>query len=72
MDTNKKLYKIKREGKLSGVCAGFAEYLGADVVLIRILWVLVSLAFGTGIVAYIICAVIMPDKSDLFKDPNNF
>jgi len=72
MDAGKKLYKIKNEGKISGVCAGVAEYLGADVTLIRVLWALVGLAFGTGIVAYIICAVVMPDKSDIFNNPNNF
>lgn len=73
MDSGKKLYTIKREGKLSGVCAGIAEYFNADVTLVRILWSLITLAsLGTGIVAYIICAVIMPDKSDLFNDPNNF
>lgn len=72
MDVGKKLYKIKNEGKISGVCAGVAEYLGADVTLIRLLWALVGLAFGTGIVAYIICAVVMPDKSDIFNNPNNF
>lgn len=72
MDVGRKLYKIKSEGKIEGVCAGVAEYLGADVTLIRILWALVCLAGGTGIVAYIICAVVMPDKSDLFNNPNNF
>ena len=72
MDLGKKLYKIKNEGKISGVCAGVAEYVGADVTLIRVLWALVGLAFGTGIVAYIICAVVMPDKSDIFNNPNNF
>lgn len=72
MATGKKLYKIKNEGKILGVCAGVAEYLGADVTLIRILWVLAVCALGTGIALYIIAALIMPDKSDIFNDPNNF
>ena len=73
MDAGKKLYKIKNQGKISGVCAGFAEYFKADVTLVRILWALISvISFGTGVVAYIACALIMPDKSDIFNDPNNF
>ena len=48
--------------------AGIAEYLGADVTLIRILQFISVLFYGTGILLYIACALIMPDKSDLFND----
>ena len=70
MSSNKKLYKIKSKGKLCGVCAGLAEYFDADVTLIRLLWILITVvtAIGTGIVAYIACAIIMPEKSDLLDD----
>ena len=74
MDVSKKLYKNKRFGKIFGVCAGFAEYLNADVTLIRVLWILLTLAtFSLGFWAYIACALIMPDKSeviDYFQNRN--
>ena len=72
MDASKKLYKNKSEGKIAGVCAGFAEYFGADVTLVRIAWALVVLAAGTGIFLYIVCALIMTEKSDLYTNKNNY
>jgi phage shock protein C len=48
------------EGKmLAGVCAGFARSLGIDVTLIRIIWAILMLS-GIGIVAYIVCWIVMP------------
>ena len=57
---NKKLYKSTKDKKLAGVCGGIAEYFGVDSVWIRLAWVLVSLCLGTGILAYIVCALIIP------------
>ncbi len=47
---------------LAGVCAGLAEYLGIDVTLVRLGFILVSLMGGAGVLGYIIAAIIMPDK----------
>ncbi|MBZ2174627.1 PspC domain-containing protein [Schnuerera sp. xch1] len=60
----KKLYKSSRDKKLAGVCGGIAGYLNIDSTVIRLIWVIISLAYGTGIIAYIICALIMPDKPE--------
>ena len=60
---NKKLYRSLSDKKLAGVCGGIAEYFGLDSTLIRVGWALVSL-FGPGILAYIICALIIPEKPD--------
>lgn len=68
----KRLYKNKACGKICGVCAGIAEYLNVDVTIIRLIWVILVFILGTGILAYFVCALIMPDKSDLFNKPNNF
>lgn len=63
---NKKLYKIKSKGKFAGVCAGIAEYLNADVTLIRILtFLIICFSFSTALIVYIGCALIMPDKTDV-------
>lgn len=60
----KKLYKIEEGKKIFGVCGGIAEYFNIDPTLVRLLWAVFSLAYGTGILAYIICACVMPNKSD--------
>jgi Putative stress-responsive transcriptional regulator len=58
----KRLYKSSEDKKLCGVCAGIAEYFDLDPTLVRIAWVILSLWFFTGIIIYIICAFVMPDK----------
>lgn len=61
----KKLYKSRNDKKISGVCAGIAEYFGIDPTLIRLLWAVVTLfTVGTGVLAYIICAIIIPEMPD--------
>ena len=61
----KKLYKSANDKKLYGVCAGLAKYFSIDATLVRLIWSLVTLCtVGTGILAYIICALIIPEKPD--------
>ncbi len=60
----KKLYCDKKNAKLSGVCAGIAKYFDIDPTIIRIIWVAVTLLGGSGLIAYIICALIMPDEPE--------
>ena len=61
---DKKLYKSKKDKKLAGVCGGIAEYFNIDPTLIRVGWILLSCFGGSGLVAYIICAIIMPETPD--------
>jgi len=56
----KKLRK-SNERKICGVCGGIAEYLNIDPTVIRLIWVLLVLCCGVGLLAYIIAAIIMPD-----------
>jgi phage shock protein C len=58
----KRLYKIENGKMLSGVCGGIAEYFNIDPSLIRIGWAIFACT-GAGILAYIIAAIILPDKS---------
>ena len=58
----KKLYKSSTDKKLAGVCGGIAEYFNIDSTLVRLGWVLFSLLGGSGLLAYIIAAIIMPDQ----------
>ena len=61
----KRLYKIEEGKKLCGVCGGIAEYFDVDPTLIRLLWLILVLCVGTGILAYIVAALIMPNKSEV-------
>jgi phage shock protein PspC (stress-responsive transcriptional regulator) len=63
MDSPKKLYRSNKKW-LAGVCAGVAEYLNLDPTIIRVLWVILSLIYGIGILAYIIAWIMIP------KNPN--
>lgn len=60
----KKLYRIENGKKLCGVCGGIAEYLEIDATIVRIAWVFVSLMACIGIIAYIVCAFLMPVKPE--------
>ena len=59
----KKLYRSKSNRMIAGVCAGVAEYLNIDPTVIRVIWALIALG-GAGILAYIVCALIIPEKTD--------
>ena len=56
----KKLYKINEGKVLDGVCGGIAKYFGLDATLIRVAWVIFCALGGSGILAYIICALVIP------------
>ena len=58
----KKLYKIQEGKIIDGVCGGIAEYLNLDPTVIRVIWAILSVWGGIGILAYILCALIMPRK----------
>ena len=59
---DKKLHKSATERKICGVCGGIAEYFNLDPTVVRLLWVVVSCIGGSGLLAYIIAAVIMPEE----------
>ena len=58
----KKLYLDTANKKIAGVCGGIAEYLGVDPTIIRLAWALLACGWGTGIMAYIICAFVLPEE----------
>ena len=59
----KKLYKTDEGKKLCGVCAGIAEYFNIDPTIVRLILVVFCLA--SGILFYIIAALVMPNKTDI-------
>ncbi len=60
--TPKKFYRSKSDRKIAGVCGGVAKYLNMDPTLVRILWIVGTLAFGIGLVAYIIFWIAAPEQ----------
>lgn len=59
----KKLYRSKSRRMISGVCGGLEDYLGIDVTIIRLVWVIFSVMSGffPGLITYIIATVIIPE-----------
>lgn len=60
----KKLYRSEKNKMLCGVCGGLAEYLNIDPTIVRLLFVLFGCT-GTGLVAYVVAAIIMPAESNV-------
>lgn len=58
----KKLKRSKTNRMVCGVCGGLGEYLNIDPTIIRIIWLLCSLAgLGTGAIIYLIAAIVVPE-----------
>ncbi len=68
---SKKLYKSTTDRKLCGVCAGVANYLNIDPTVVRLLWALITFLGGAGVIAYIVCALVIPDEpyNNNYQDP---
>lgn len=60
----KKLYRSQKDKKIGGVCGGLGEYLNIDSTLVRLLWVLFSCAGGCGLLAYLVCLLVIPMAPD--------
>jgi len=63
LENPKKLYRSKNKW-LAGVCGGIAEYFNLDPIIIRVIWLVLALAYGAGVLAYIIAWLLIP------KNPN--
>lgn len=61
----KKLYRSMTDKKLCGICGGLGDYFEIDSTVVRLLWVLFTLCGGAGLLAYIICALIVPGQNQL-------
>ena len=56
-----RLHKSVKDRKIAGVCGGIAEYLNADPTIIRLVFALLVFGWGSGVLAYIICALVLPE-----------
>jgi len=67
MSEAKRLYRSRTDRKIAGVCGGLAAYVGIDPVIPRLLWIVFALAAGMGVLAYIICWLVVPQESEAAK-----
>ena len=60
----KKLYRSRTDKKVCGVCGGVAKYLNMDATIVRLIMVLLTLAGCSGLLIYIVCALVIPEEPD--------
>ena len=63
-----RLHKSVKDKKVAGVCGGIAEYLHVDSTIVRLVFMLMFFGWGTGLLAYIISAIIFPTGDDTEED----
>ena len=63
MENTNKLYRSNTEKVFGGVCGGLADYLNIDVVILRIIFVLLALFGGGGVLIYIILWIAIPAQT---------
>ncbi len=59
MDLSRKLYRSSSNKMICGVCGGLGEYFNIDPTIIRLVWALLACS-GTGLLVYLIAAIIIP------------
>ena len=57
-----KKLKLSTDKKIAGVCGGVAKYFGIDPTIVRVIWLLLALAYGFGVLAYLICWFLFPKE----------
>lgn len=62
---NKKLYRDENDKVLGGVCSGLAHYFGIDVAVVRIIFVILAISFGFGIIPYLVLWVAVPSSATM-------
>lgn len=66
---NKRLYRSTKDKMIGGVSGGLAQYFGIDPTIVRVLFVLSLFLGGTGIIAYIILWIVVPEEPYVFNMP---
>lgn len=58
----KRLARSRKNRMIGGVCGGIAEYLGIDPTVVRLIWAVTTLFWGTGIILYLLMWVVIPEE----------
>ena len=67
---SKKLYRNRNDKMIAGVCGGLGKYFAIDPTLVRLLFVLVVLLGGAGVLAYLILMIVVPEEPADFTPPS--
>ena len=62
MTQTRRLYRSRTDRKLAGVCGGLAQYSNIDATLIRVLFVVLALLGGPGLVIYLLMWILVPEE----------
>ena len=57
-----RLHKSRTNKQIAGVCGGIAEYLKVDPSIVRLVTIILMFGWGSGLLAYIICAIVLPEE----------
>jgi len=63
----KRLVRPREGRKIAGVCLGVAEYFDLDVTVVRLVWLIVAVFTGIGLLSYPIAWIVMPDEPYLLQ-----
>jgi phage shock protein C len=66
-EARKKLMRPQVGRKIAGVCAGVAEYFDLDVTLVRVVWLILAVCGGGGLIAYLIGWIVMPSEPEVLE-----
>lgn len=66
----KKLARSRKNRMIAGVCGGLGEYFGLDATLIRVGFAILTLFWGTGVLVYIVMAIVIPLEGVKESDPS--
>lgn len=58
----KRLCKSVSDRKICGVCGGVAQYFNIDPTIIRLIWAVLIVCYGTGLLVYIVAAIVLPNE----------
>lgn len=61
--SNKKFCLSDSDKKIAGVCGGVAEYFGIDALIVRIIWVVIALCYGVGLILYLALWLLAPHET---------
>jgi phage shock protein C len=70
MDEPRKLYRSRTQRMVAGVCGGLAEYFNVDTTVIRVLFLILTLFGGSGLVVYVVMWILVPDASKAPPTPS--
>jgi phage shock protein C len=63
MEEPRKLYRSQTQRMLAGVCGGLAEYFNIDATVMRVLFLILAVFGGSGLVLYLVMWIVVPDAS---------